>query len=119
MDVLGDHAVSCQKGLITARHFGITSYLCQVLTTAKIPFERESACLGDGRRPGDVLLKQWEDREDHAIDVTVVHPLHPSGTMTPDGAKRLIKQAGEHKEKYYADACGRAHVGFSPSVFDT
>ena len=87
-DSHGDHAVSCQKGLVTLRHHGVVNYICQVLQTAKIPFERESACLGDGRRPADILLKGWEGRQDLAVDVTVVHPLILSGDLTIEGAKK-------------------------------
>ena len=66
-----------------------------------------------------MLLKQWDNREDVALDITVVHPLQPSGTLTVDGAKRIIRQAGEAKERYYGEACSRAHIGFTPGVMDT
>ena len=113
-DAHGDHAVSCQKGLVTLRHHGVVNYICQVLQTAKIPFERESACLGDGRRPADILLKGWEGRRDLAVDVTVVHPLAPSGDMSVDGAKKALRQAADSKDRYYKADCEQAGIGFSP-----
>lgn len=118
-DSFGDHAVSCTKGLFTSRHHGVVNYICQVLTTCKIPFEREAACLGDGRRPADILLKAWEDRKDLALDVTVVHPLPISGDLSIDGARATLRKAGEAKDRLYRDDCERAHIGFTPGVIDT
>ena len=119
IDVYGDHAVACQKGLVTARHHGIVNYICQMLSAAKVPFERESACLGDGRRPADILLKAWDGRRDLAVDVTVVHALNASGDLSVAGAQRVFRNAHNQKIRGYEAACEAKGIDFTPAVFDT
>ena len=119
LDVFGDHAVSCQKGLSATRHHGVVNHFCQMLCAAKVPYERESACLGDARRPADVLLKAWDGRKDMAVDVTVVHALNPSGDLTVAGAQRVFQNAHAKKTKDYSGPCESAGIDFQPAVFDT
>ena len=43
VDVFGDHAVMCKRSGFWNRHIGVQTFLCQMLTEARVPHEREVA----------------------------------------------------------------------------
>ena len=118
-DVFGDHAVTCNRNGVWRRHFGIQSFLCWVLSTAKVPFEREQGPEADGRRPADILLKGWQGGPDMALDLTVHHPLGLGDQLTLDAARASMKQAAEQKIRQYTSLCSDHGWQFTPMVFDT
>jgi len=99
VDIFGDHAVSCKKSGFGDRHLGTQSFLCQVLTQARIPHDREVDIAGNGRRPADVLLRAWDGRRDLAVDLTIVHPNPATGRPLRGSAATFLKDKGEQKNR--------------------
>ena len=58
-DPFGDHRVSCGHAAFGKRHLGVQQFLCQVLSAARVPHDREVSVEGDLARPVDVLLREW------------------------------------------------------------
>ena len=102
-----------------SRHFGIQSFICWVLSTAKVPYEREQGPPADGRRPADILLRHWQNGPDRAVDLTVHHPLGLGDTLTVDAARASMRQAADQKTRLYSALCTEHDWGFTPMVFDT
>ena len=118
-DIFGDHAVTCNRNGVWRRHFGIQSFICWVLSTAKVPHEREQGPADVNRRPADILLKGWQNGPDLAVDLTVHHPLGLGDQFTIDAAKTSLRQAGDQKTRLYSALCADNGWGFTPMVFDT
>jgi len=53
VDISGDHAVSWNKSVSGYGHLGTQSYLCQELTQARDPHDREVDVAENGRRPAE------------------------------------------------------------------
>jgi len=113
------HAVSCRNSGFGDRHLGNQSFVCQVLTQARIPHDREVEIAGDGRRPADVLLRAWDGRRDLAVDLTIVRPNPATGRPSRGSAATFLRDKGEQKNRESAASCGRMGLDFPPMVFDT
>jgi len=119
VDVFGDHAVSCQKSEFGDRRLGTQTFLCQVLTQSRVPYDREMEIAGDRRRPAEILLKAWDVRRNLALDLTIVQPNPVTGRPLCGSAATFLKDKGEQNCWESADFCGRMGVEFSPMLFDT
>ena len=49
----------------------------------------------------------------------MVHPLNLSGDMSLEGAKRVLRNDADTKDRAYKEACAAVGISFSPGVFDT
>jgi len=119
VDIFGHHDVSCKKSGFGERHLGTQSFLCQVLTQARIPHDREVDIAGNGRRPADVLLRAWDGKRHFAVDLIIVHPNPATGRPLRGSAATFLKENGEQKNRESADSCGRMGVDLPSMLFDT
>ena len=86
MDFLGDHLVACKKNLIQRRHFGVQEAMLDVFHLAGFAAKREEG-VGDGSRPGDIYVPQWDVNGPLFLDITVRNPCNLSSRMlTPEEA---------------------------------
>jgi len=99
VDIFGDHAKSCKKSGFGDRHLGTQSFLCQVLTRARVPHDREVDVAGNGRRPADILLRAWDGRRDLAVDLTIVQPDPATGRPLRGSAATFLEDKGEQKDR--------------------
>jgi len=97
VDFFGDHAVSCKKSGFGDMHLGTQSFLCQVLTEARVPHDRELDVSENGRRPADVLLKALDGRRDLAVDLTIVPPNPATGRPLRGSAATFLKDMGAQR----------------------
>jgi len=93
------------------------SFLCQFLTQARVPHDREVDVAGNGRRPADILLKAWDWKRDLAVDLTILYPNPATGRPLRGSAATFLKDKGEQRIRESADSCGRMEVNFSPVLF--
>jgi len=107
VDVFGDHSVSCKKSGFGDRHLGTKNVFCQVLTQSRAPHDLEVDIAGNGRRPADILLKEWDGRRDLVVDLIIVHPNPVAGRPLRGGAATFLKDKGDQKCREIADSCGR------------
>ena len=78
-DPFGDHAVVCPLARIVQRHRVVVEALQLGLQAANITTVLEQQVGSSGDRPADILAHLASGADPVAIDVTVVHPLLPSG----------------------------------------
>ena len=77
-DRLGDHAMNCgNQGERISRHNRLRDALHDAAAAAALgPIKEERFLLpGEGRRPADVLIPNWDRGQDAALNVTVINPL--------------------------------------------
>ena len=75
---------------------------------------------GADRRPADVLIPNWAQRRDAALDITVIHPLQRKtvqGAATTPG--HALSHAYNTKIRGAWEECRRAGIGFIPIVFES
>jgi len=122
VDIVGDHSMSCKKSGFWDRHLGTQNYLCQVLTQARVPQDREVDDAGNGRRPADVLLRAWNGRRNWrrnlAVDLNIIQTNPATGRPLRGSAATFLRDKGEQKNGESADSCGQIGLAF-PMVFDT
>ena len=75
---------------------------------------------GSVARPGDVLIRRWQNGQDVAVDVTVASPLSPTyvaGAAAEAG--RTLSKAYDRKMRDTAEACRTQGLKFSPLAVET
>ena len=117
-DVLGDHAMCCGTGgERIARHNHLRDAVFDTAAAAGLGPVKEGRFLlpGCDRRPADVLLPNWAQGRDAALDVTVVTPLQQEtlaqAATTPGHA---LTFAYERKIRGAEEACRRQGIAFIP-----
>ena len=117
-DVLGDHAMCCGTGgERIARHNHLRDAVFETAASAGLGPVKEGRFLlpGCDRRPADVLLPNWAQGRDAALDVTVVTPLQQEtialAATTPGHA---LTFAYERKIRGAEEACRRQGIAFIP-----
>ena len=76
VDVFGDHLLCCKRNNFLDRHTALQEDLVVILTEAGQPFTKEVViphCPDGQLRPADILLPGWDNGQDTALDVTLVH----------------------------------------------
>ena len=120
MDVFGDHSVMCRRSGLWNRHLGVQSFICQMLSEARVPHEREVAITpGSQERPADILLKRWHNGRDLAVDLTIVHSMPASVGREAGTAARVFSGVEAKKKRRYEAACEAQRIDFKPFVMDT
>ena len=117
-DALGDHAMCCGTGgERIARHNHLRDAVFDTAAAAGLGPVKEGRFLlpGCDRRPADVLLPNWAQGKDAALDVTVVTPLQQEtmaqAATTPGHA---LTFAYERKIRGAEEACRRQGIAFIP-----
>ena len=117
-DILGDHAMCCGTGgERIARHNHLRDAVFETAAAAGLGPVKEGRFLlpGCDRRPADVLVPNWAQGRDAALDVTVVTPLQQEtmalAATTPGHA---LTFAYERKIRGAEEACRRQGIAFIP-----
>ena len=122
-DRMGDHAIACPKtGDRIARHNLIRDVIYEAAASADLGPSKEEPHLlpGSVARPGDVLIRRWQNGQDVAVDVTVASPLSPTyvaGAAAEAG--RTLSKAYDRKMRDTAEACRTQGLKFSPLAVET
>ena len=75
---------------------------------------------GTAARPGDVMIRQWVDGKDAALDITVTGPLARSNVAAAAGeAGSALTKAVQRKIQGVAEACQEQRLAFLPIAFET
>ena len=90
-----------------ARHNLQRSTLGDEYQAAQVRVYVEDTLPGDSSRPGDLLVLGSDVFPD-AVDVTVVHPLHPSSLSAEDAPGAMAVEAEAAKLKASGHACEAA-----------
>ena len=75
---------------------------------------------GDSRRPADVLIPNWAQGRDAALDITIIHPLQRetvAGAATSPG--HALSHAYDRKMRGAWEDCRQAGIAFIPVVFES
>ena len=128
MDVSGDHLVCCKHNNFTKRHSAIQNVLLDSLSSAHIPHVREAPLQAHNAaivtqsqlRPADILLPNWANGRNLAIDITISHPAqlseHP---LTKEKSSSFLKRKEHIKHTKYDEPCKKEGWDFHPLMFDT
>ena len=115
LDVYGDHLVSCRLGGAWDRHNKVGSTIASIATSAGLNVQREVQIHGK-QRPADLLLTNFVNGQDVAVDLTVIHSVLPSRPWEPH--KLAVDQAEATKTAKYQECCTTAGVHFFPLGMD-
>jgi hypothetical protein len=122
-DKEGDHAISCgSDGERIARHNHLRDHLYPTAVCSALGLTREDRALipNSNSRPADVLIPNWTNGLDTAMDVTLVNPLQR--LLVVQAAARpghaLTTRFNEKMSKH-GEACRRASLAFVPLVVET
>jgi hypothetical protein len=116
LDVYGDHLVSCRLAGAWDRHNQVGSAISAIATAARLGVSAEVQINGK-QRPADLLLSNFENARDAALDLTIVHALPPSAPWDPN--KPVVEQAEAAKLQKYQGCCDEVGVDFYPVGIDT
>ena len=108
-DVYGDHALSCTAMGLYKRHITVRDALVTLATTAGLQCRTSIGLPGTNLVPADIFLPSFSDVPT-AVDVSVVHPLHPSRpaqAAVTAGAAAEVR--AEEKVTLYGEQCRERH----------
>ena len=82
------------------------SFICQMLSEARVPHEREVAITpGSQERPADILLTRWHNGRDLAVDLTIVHSMPAHVGREAGTAGRVFAGVEARKRRRYEAVC--------------
>jgi hypothetical protein len=115
MDPTGDHALCCSAAGVYRRHNHVRNFLYSISQEVGWSPSLEEMLPGTQTRPADVLLSSL-DASPTAVDVTIVHPLRPSGQTIAGSAHpgNAAAQAEATKTTASASPCAERHWLFRP-----
>ena len=104
------------------RHNHIRDHIHSMAATAVLNPVKEGQHLlpGGNRRPADVLIPNWAQGRDAALDITSIHPLQcetVSRAATNPG--HALNHAYDRKIRGSWEECRQAGIGFFPIVFES
>ena len=114
LDSFGDHALSCCSCGLYARHNRLRDALAAEFLTAGQPLQVEAQLPGSSLRPADILVLEPGDLAPVAVDVAVVHPLHPSALSAEDTPGTAAASREAEKRATSAKACEAQGWRFAP-----
>jgi hypothetical protein len=117
-DRFGDHALSCSRCGLYARHNRVRDALALEAVLAGEQVRLEKGPPSSSLRPGDVLCLDFSDSV-LAVDTTVVHPLHPSARAAEDTPGAAAARAEERKVSAEAPVCRAAGWLFEAAGVET
>jgi hypothetical protein len=131
IDIFGDHCINCKgrngalvhlHGVsnVSNRHSVLRDNIHLHATSANIDASIEFHEFGTDRdkRPGDIVLHNFDDGVDLRIDVGVCNLLSPSyisDALRSDDIHRVSKRVADEKMSYYRRNCS-AELRFSPAI---
>ena len=122
-DVFGDHALCCGSwGERITRHNHLRDHIHSMAATAVLSPVKEGQHLlpGAHRRPAYVLIPNWAQGRDAALDITVIHPLQretvTAASTTPGHA---LTHAYNRKIRGAYEECKTVGIEFIPIVFES
>ena len=112
-DPMGSHALRCHgHGNLSKRHDDIKRTLAAIGNECGISTEMETPnLLGDGRRPGDVYLRQFSAGKDLAVDITCIDALI-GGLTVPE----VLEAKAREKNQLYLTELNERGIEFKPFV---
>ena len=119
VDPFGDHFTNCKNNGPTRRHNALRDAWSNLLSTAAISLRRE-AVSGNGQRPADILLLNWDKGRDVAVDFTIVSPLTLDALpLSVEVTKRHLAHAEEAKyaKERNTLSCTDMRWGMQPAAF--
>ena len=119
VDPFGDHFTNCKLNGPTRRHNALRDAWSNLLSSAAISHRRE-AVSGNGQRPADILLLNWDKGRDIAVDFTISSPLTLDALpLNIEVTKRHLAQAEEAKyaKERHTLACSDMRWGMQPAAF--
>ena len=127
VDIFGDHLLCCRRNNFYGRHYAVQEALISMAQSGDQPFLREAPLNkannrtpGPALRPADILLRAWQGGKDHAVDVTISHPLQAAQVpWTAAKAKSFLAMVEKRKVAKYEAACSMEGWAFSGAAFDT
>jgi hypothetical protein len=85
-DPTGNHALCCSAAGVYRRHNHVQNFLYTISQEVGWALSLEEVLPGTQTRPADVILSSL-DTTPTAVDVPIVHPLHPSGQTIAGSAQ--------------------------------
>ena len=119
VDPFGDHFTNCKNNGPTRRHNALRDAWSNLLSTSAISHRRE-AVSGNGQRPADILLLNWDKGRDVAVDFTIVSPLTLDALpLSVEVTKRHLAHAEEAKyaKERNTLSCTDMRWGMQPAAF--
>ena len=118
-DIFGDHALSCHACGTYARHNRLRDTLAEEYNRVGIPTRLEGPVPEGGFRI-DVVAEESSETFPQVVDVSVVHPLHPTSSqaeVTPGTAAAQREQAKHSSEA--AKECAKHKWRFTAVAVET
>ena len=125
VDTFGDHLLRCIRLNFSRRHNSLQDCLAVLLQETGQGVAREVSlpdCPEGDLRPADLLLRNWFQGRDTAVDITISHgwtALEEAGTVAPSRErwrKFLVKKESA-KINRYQEPCRAAGWAFQPAAF--
>ena len=119
VDPFGDHFTNCKNNGPTRRHNALRDAWSNLLSSSAISHRRE-AVSGNGQRPADILLLNWDKGRDIAVDFTIVSPLTLDALpLSVEATKRHLAQAEDAKyaKERSSLSCTDMRWGMQPAAF--
>ena len=122
VDVWGDHLMCCNRSNFTHRHTALQEVVATLLCEAGQSFTKEVAiphCPDGQLRPADLLIPGWDNGNDMALDVTLVHGWQlsaqsPASSISRERWRNFLRKKEQLKHQKYDAACKRAGWSFAP-----
>ena len=108
--MFGDHAVCCASSGLYACHNRLRDGLRLEAEAADLPVLTEVTISGSDARAADLA----DQSAPIAVDVSVVHPLHPSCRTAEDTARRSADDRERRNVQLHASSCAAAEWSFLP-----
>jgi hypothetical protein len=119
LDPFGDHALSCTACGLYARHNRLRNALAAEYSSSGQAVQLEVHLPGSNPRPADILLVEPDEPAPKAVDVSVVHPLHPSSVSAEDTPGTSAASREGDKQKSSAAGCRAVGWRFSAVCAET
>ena len=119
----GDHALYCGSwGERITRHNHLRDHIHSMAAAAVLNPVKEGQHLlpGDSRRSADVLIPNWAQGRDAALNITIIHPLQRktvAGAATSPG--HALSHAYDRKVRGAWEDCRQAGIAIIPVVFES
>ena len=117
-DAYGDHALSCPAMGMYKRHNSIRDAFVNLATSAGLQCRTSVGLPGTNLVPADLYLPAFSDVPT-AVDVSVVHPLHPSRSAKAETAGASAEGRAEEKVRLYGEQCRERRWDFWAAVAET
>ena len=118
-DPFGDHALSCTAMGLYRRHNTLRDAFVDIATSAGLACRTSVGLPGTNLVPADLFLPTFSDAPT-AVDVSVVHPLHPSrSAQAAVTAGAAAEARAEEKVKLYGEQCRERHWDLWAVVSET